>query len=185
MTGDPAPILVDAATRLRPWQPADATPLFEAVEASHDHIAEWLTWADGYTLDRARTFIAACRRAYGTGEQLDLCLEVDGAIAGGCGFVKIDRETGEGEIGYWLGLPYTGRGLMTRAVAALTDHGFEAMALHRVVIAMLAGNRRSRAIPERLGFSHEGTFRESRLHRGTLHDIAWYAMLARDWRPPA
>jgi ribosomal-protein-serine acetyltransferase len=182
---DPVPITVDAGARLRAWRPSDARALFEAVDASREHIAEWLTWADGYSVDRAQAFIATCRRAYEHNEGLDMCLEVDGAIAGGCGFVRIDRETGEGEVGYWLGLPYTGKGLMTRAAAAMTEHGFRALGFHRVVIAMLAGNHRSRAIPERLGFTHEGTFREARMHRGALHDIAWYAMLERDWSPPA
>jgi len=166
---------------LRPWRPADAVPLYEAVDGSREHLAEWLDWVDGYSLERAQQFIDGARERAERGAALELALDVGGAIAGSCGFVDIVPAHREVEIGYWLGLPFTGRGLMTRATAALTDYAFDAMGMHRVAIAVYGGNVRSRAIPERLGFRAEGVFVAARRHRDRWHDLAWYGVLADEW----
>ena len=178
----PPTIRVDGSALLRPWQPVDAVPLFEVVEGSREQIAQWLAWAEDYDREQAELFIDRALRGYDRGESLDLALEVAGAIAGGCGLVAVNADHREVEIGYWLSVPYTGRGLMTRTVAALTDYLFDTMGVHRVVIAALGGNRPSRAIPERLGFRAEGVFTASRWHRGRWHDLAMYAVLEDEWR---
>ncbi len=180
----PPVIQVDAATRLRPWHPDDGPVLAEAVNGSRTHIAEWLPWADGYTAERADEFIARCLASYREGTMLEMCVEVHGAVGGGCGLVRIDHEQRKAEIGYWLALPHTKQGVMTRAVAALTDYALRDMGFHRVQVAALAGNSASRAIPERLGFRQEGLFHAARLHRGQWHDLAWYAVTEDEWRRP-
>ncbi|MCK9487111.1 MAG: GNAT family N-acetyltransferase [Dehalococcoidia bacterium] len=178
----PPVLTVHATTRLRPWRAEDARDLSGVIEASREHVAEWLTWAEDYTLERADGFIRRALASYVDGSGLEMCLEIDGAIAGGCGLVRIDRDHFEAEVGYWLGLPYTKRGHMTRAVAALTDHVMDKMAFHRVQIRALAGNAPSRAIPERLGFRQEGLFVADRWHRGEWHDTAFYAITEQEWR---
>ncbi|MEX1021586.1 MAG: GNAT family protein, partial [Dehalococcoidia bacterium] len=178
----PAPVIaLDGHTRLRPWAPDDAPALYAAIDTNREHIARWLSWAEAYTPEAAAEFIERVTIASADGRH-ELCLEVDGAVAGGCGWVRLDQTDREGEIGYWLAAPYTGRGLMTRAAEALTEHGFRDLGLHRVVIAALAGNTASRAIPGRLGFREEGTFRSARRHRGEWHDIVWYATTEDEWR---
>lgn len=178
----PPTLVVDATTRLRPWRPEDARDLYEAVDASREHIAQWLLWADDYTPRRSEAFLERVLASYADGSGLELCLEVGGAVAGGCGLVRIDRDHFEAEVGYWLGLPYTKRGLMTRATAALADYVIDTMAFHRVQIRALAGNTPSRAIPERLGFRQEGLFVADRWHRGAWHDTAFYAITEDEWR---
>lgn len=178
---DPPTIRVDGSTVLRPWHAVDAVPLYEAVDANRDHLGEWLDWVDGYSLERTEQFIAGANERIARGEMMELALEVDGAIAGSCGFVDIVPGHREVEIGYWLGLEYSGRGLMTRATVALTDYAFETLGLHRVALAIYGGNRRSRAIAERLGFRNEGSFASARWHRGQWHDLVWYGMLADEW----
>ena len=71
---------------------------------------------------------------------------------------------------------------MTRAVAALLRHGFRDLKLNRIEIRAGVRNRRSRAIPERLGFRREGTLRQAeRLAERTV-DHAVYGLLAEEWR---
>ena len=74
-----------------------------------------------------------------------------------------------------------GRGTMTRAVRTMVDHAFRSMGLHRVVITAAVHNDRSRAIPRRLGFVHEGTLRQAVRVGERYFDDAVYAMLAEDW----
>jgi len=70
---------------------------------------------------------------------------------------------------------------MTRATRALVDHGFGDLELHRIVVRCGTGNRASRAIPERLGFTLEGTLREAEWVNDHFNDLVVYAMLCHEW----
>ena len=97
------------------------------------------------------------------------------------GFIAVDwshRTTG---IGYWLGQEFAGSGTMTAAIRALTDHALRVWELNRVEIGAATENRRSRAIPERLGFREEGTVRQAQRVGNRYLDLAVYSMLAEDW----
>ena len=131
----PPVLIVDATTRLRPWRVDDAAALYEAVMSGQGHIARWMSWADGtYTIDKSRDFLAACEREYPTG-RLDWAIEVDGTPVGSLGVPRSEPAHGEYEIGYWLAEPHTGRGIMTRAAAVVTDWLFREKRAHRVQIA--------------------------------------------------
>lgn len=71
---------------------------------------------------------------------------------------------------------------MTAAVRLLVDHALTVWRLNRVEIIVATENRRSRAIPERLGFREEGTLRQLQLVEGRFLDCVSYSMLAADWR---
>jgi ribosomal-protein-serine acetyltransferase len=55
--------------------------------------------------------------------------------------------------------------------------------LNRVEIHCAAGNAKSRALAERLGFKLDGTMREGHFLHGKYHDLLIFAVLKRDWKP--
>lgn len=65
----------------------------------------------------------------------------------------------------------------------LVDHAPRAWELNRVEIIVATENRRSRAIPERLGFREEGTLRQFQLVAGRYLDCVSYSKLEAEWRP--
>ena len=65
-----------------------------------------------------------------------------------------------GEIGYWIDGGHEGRGLASRAVAAVLDHAFGALGIERVALHTDPANQRSRALARRLGFVEEGLLRQ-------------------------
>lgn len=73
------------------------------------------------------------------------------------------------------------KGTMTLAVQALVNHALSVWHLNRVEIRPADENRRSRAIPERLGFSQDGILRSAELVNGRYLDVVVYSMLAADW----
>jgi ribosomal-protein-serine acetyltransferase len=85
-------------------------------------------------------------------------------------------------IGYWLDEGQQGKGLMTAAVRLLVDHALSVWQLNRVEIIVATENRRSRAIPERLGFREEGMLQQYQFVNGRYLDCVSYSMLAADWR---
>jgi ribosomal-protein-serine acetyltransferase len=77
-------------------------------------------------------------------------------------------------LGYWLGKKYEGQGIMTQAVDAFTQYAFDKMGLHRVEIRCAEKNKKSRAVPEKLGFQLEGTLKESeRLAGGYVNQVVY------------
>lgn len=97
------------------------------------------------------------------------------------GYVNLDWGNRSTRVGYWLDEGQQGRGAMTAAVRLLVDHALTVWRLNRVEIIVATGNRRSRAIPERLGFHKEGTLRQFQLIDGRYLDCVSYSMLTADW----
>jgi ribosomal-protein-serine acetyltransferase len=168
---------------LRPYTEADAAELTSVVAANREHLARRLPWAATYGYQDSLDYVAKSRAQIEAEEGFEGAIVVDGEIVGGAGFHAIDKLNRSTSIGYWLTVEAQGSGLMTATVSALLDHAFGVWGLHRVVIEAVVDNTRSRAIPERLGFTEEGVQREAKRIRGRFEDAALYAMLAPDWRP--
>jgi ribosomal-protein-alanine N-acetyltransferase len=62
----------------------------------------------------------------------------------------------KGTIGYWIGQPYAGQGLMTEAVDLVCTFAFETLYLQRVEASCLPRNDASKALLTRMGFEQEG-----------------------------
>jgi ribosomal-protein-serine acetyltransferase len=176
---EPLRITDDAV--LRPFTEADAVELGTVVVANRDHLARWLPWATEYGLIDSTEYVARKVDQERADDGFEGAIVLDGRIVGAAGFHGIDRLNQSTSIGYWLAAEAQGHGLMTATVRALLDHAFGTLELHRVVIEVVVDNGRSRAVPERLGFTDEGILREAKRLRGRYEDAVLYAMLAPDW----
>lgn len=166
---------------LRLLETADAEELQALIGANRDRLARWMPWALEEDLEATRAFIALTRQQVADDDGFQAAI-VDGArIAGVVGFHGVDWTHRTTCIGYWLGAEHEGRGLMTRAVRALVDHAFGAWRLNRVEIRAAPENARSQAVAERLGFTREGTLRETDRVGDRYLDSVVFSMLAREW----
>ncbi len=95
------------------------------------------------------------------GEGLRASIFYEGQIAGVMGYNTIDQVNRIGCIGYWLAESYNGKGMMTACVKDMISLGEEFYSLQKVDIRCASGNHKSRAIPERLGFNHEGCLKRA------------------------
>lgn len=168
---------------LRPYTEDDAAELTAVVAENREHLARWMPWAATYGHQDSLAFIARTRAQIEKDDGFEGAIVIGGEIVGGAGLHSIDRLDHSTSIGYWLAADAQGSGLMTATVRALLDHAFGVWGLHRVVIEAVVDNSRSRAIPERLGFTEEGVLREAKFLRGRYEDAALYAMLASEWPP--
>jgi ribosomal-protein-serine acetyltransferase len=168
---------------LRLLDESDAAELHELIERDRSRLARWMAWAvDHQTPEQTLEFIRETRRQASADDGLQTALVADGRIVGMVGFHAIDWQNRATSLGYWLSEEEEGQGTMTDAVRALTEHAFGRWGLNRVEIRADVENTRSRAIPERLGFRHEGTLRQSyRISGDRYSDDAVYAMLAAEW----
>lgn len=174
-------IAVDDGVLLRPLRLEDAEPCYFLVEANRERLGQWLPWVPSIqsAADEA-SFIRAGHGQLEAGTGLSCAIVVDRAVAGTIG-ASIKADSRAAEIGYWIADGYEGRGIVTRAARALTTFLVTDLDLHRVVIRAATENARSRAIPERLGFTHEGTQRHAEILNGDFFDLEVYSMLAPEW----
>ena len=169
--------------RLTPLADADAGALFALTDANRERLRQWLPWVDAVRrVEDTRAWIRKTEMQASRNDGVRFAIRVDGAIAGVIGHHRIDWPNRQTSLGYWLGEEYQGRGLVTQACRSLLAHAFESARLNRVEILCAVGNRRSRAIPRRLGFHQEGVLREAAWLYDHFVDLVVYTMLASEWR---
>ena len=110
---------------LRPWEESDAENLFKY--ASHPDVGPIAGWAVHTSVENSREII---RRVLSAPETYAVVLKESGQPVGSIGLMlgkasNIGLPDSEGEIGYWIGVPYWGRGLIPEAVRELMRYGFE------------------------------------------------------------
>lgn len=174
-------LVLMADVRLRLFEERDADELYRLIDDNRERLARWMEWASPQTLDGTRDFIRRTRRQLADNDGMQTALVVGGRIAGAVGVHDVCWARGTTSVGYWLGAEFEGRGAMTAAVRAYVDHAFGPWALHRVELRADVDNARSRAIAERLGFTHEGVLRSCALVGDRRRDHAVYAVLASEW----
>ena len=83
-----------------------------------------------------------------------------------------------GHIGYWMGEPHSGKGLMQDAVLTLVDHAFNRLSLHRLEAACIPGNERSIRVLEKTGFKREGLLKSYLKINGEWQDHLLFARIS-------
>jgi ribosomal-protein-serine acetyltransferase len=165
---------------IRVLEADDAAEVFALVDSERSRLREWMPWVDAtVSVDDTREFIEQSRLAQHDRDGLGLF--VDGRYAGGIG-LRVDVLQRHGEVGYWIGSAWEGRGIVTRGCEALIRFAFGELALHRVSINVAPANARSRSIPERLGFTEEAVLREAgRTDAQGFVDLVVYGLLEDEW----
>lgn len=104
-------------------------------------------------------------------------------LLGGSGLTGVDWSVPSASIGYWLRNSAVGRGYAEEAVRVQLDFAFDRLGCNRVELTCDPENRRSRRIPEAIGFTLEGHLRNHmRLPPGGLRDTLIYSMLPAEWQ---
>jgi ribosomal-protein-alanine N-acetyltransferase len=85
------------------------------------------------------------------------------------------------ELGYWIGVPYWGRGFATEAARAVLVFGFETLRLHRIHASYFAGNTASQRVLEKIGMRREGPSRKHVRKWNRFIDLENYGLLASEF----
>lgn len=135
---------------LRPWKEQDAPVLYSY--AKDPDVGPVCGWPPHKSVKESRQIIvqglsgdecyAVCEKE--TGKPIG-CIELKGT------------GSEERELGYWLGKPFWGQGIMSEAARELLRHGFEDMGLSVIWCGYYEGNARSARVQEKLGFEYAAT----------------------------
>ena len=168
-------------------EPGDAEAVFAVADRDRAYLREWLPWMDRtHSPADVRQFIEEVVSPPWAGNRGPHCgIWVEGELVGSIGCHAIDWTNRWCSLGYWIESRRQGQGIVTRSAAAMLNYLFDEMRLRRVVIQCGTGNHRSRAIPERLGFTQDGVMRQAQLVGTRWLDLSTWSILEDEWRQRA
>lgn len=176
------PLIVEPSLCLRPVCEDDSNALYACVHANRAHLATWLPWVPlTRSPDDTAAFIRSAQQLRNENTALHCAIYSNNELIGMIGIHALNVTHGWAKLGYWLAQSACGKGIMTKACHRLITYGFDQLHLHRIEIAAATENQASRAIPERLGFTREGTQREVERVNDTYVDHAIYGILRHEW----
>jgi [ribosomal protein S5]-alanine N-acetyltransferase len=173
----PLPPLQTELLTLRPYAVADIPTLVPLIGA-REVAATTLRIPHPYSEADARDFIAATKEDLSTGNELRLAVIVreSGSLCGGVG-LRIEADHRRAELGYWIGVPYWGKGYATEAATAMVNYGFDTLGLHRIFAGHVANNLASARVLKKIGMRHEGSQGGHILKWGEFLDLELYGIL--------
>lgn len=142
---------------LRPWCEADAESLYEY--AKDERVGPVAGWPVHTGVENSREII---RTVLSADETYAVCLKENNKAIGSIGLMigkksNLDLPESEGEIGYWIGVPFWGRGLIPEAMRELIRHAFDVLHLERLWCGYFDGNEKSKRAQEKCGFVYHHT----------------------------
>lgn len=137
---------------LRPWCDDDAPDLY--IYAGDFDIGPPAGWPPHTSVEHSREII---RTVLSAPETYAVCLKENGKPVGSIGFHRNDlaEDDDEYELGYWIGKPYWGQGLIPEASREMLRYAFEDLGMNLIWCGYYDGNEKSRRVQEKLGFVYQ------------------------------
>ena len=134
---------------LRPWSENDAEELYKY--ASDPEVGPPAGWPPHTSVENSREIIRTVLSAL---ETYAVCLKENGKPIGSIGLHRNDlaEKDDEYELGYWIGKPFWGQGLIPEASRELLRYAFEDLGMNRIWCGYYDGNEKSHRVQEKLGF---------------------------------
>lgn len=131
-----------------------------------------------YRLQDAKRFLSAVTMRDENANEFVLAIEVEGQAVGGIGVILgTDIERVSGELGYWLGEEYWGRGIGSEAIRQFAPWAMERFHLSRLHADTFHDNPASARVLEKAGFTKESVKRRAAIKNGEIKDLNVYVML--------
>jgi ribosomal-protein-serine acetyltransferase len=179
------PILITSELNLALALPEHAEQIFKQVNENRQTLREWLPWIDQtLSVIDSQKFIASAQKQFMENNGFQAIIWYRRQIVGNIGLHSVDHNNRKTSLGYWLSPPFQGRGLATLSAGAICRYVFTHMGLNRIEIRCATENKKSRAIPERLGFRPEGILRQNEWVNDHFVDHAVYGLLLQEWQKP-
>lgn len=142
---------------LRSWEENDAEALFKY--ASDPAVGPIAGWSPHTSVENSREII---KTVLSGPETYAVVLKETGQPVGSIGLMlgkasNIGIPETEGEVGYWIGVPYWGQGLIPEAVREIMHYGFEDLNLEKIWCGYFDGNEKSKRVQEKCGFRYHHT----------------------------
>lgn len=146
---------------LRPWETEDAENLFQY--AKDPQVGPIAGWPVHTSVENSREII---HNVLAVPETYAVCLKEDNRAIGSIGLMIGDKSNiaglsdREAEIGYWIGVPFWGQGLIPEAVNCLMRYAFESLGMEKLWCGYFEGNEKSKRVQDKCGFRYVRTHKD-------------------------
>lgn len=145
-------VLMTQRLILRRWNQKDAEDLYRY--ACDPDVGPIAGWPPHKNPDESRAVI---RDVLNGREAYAICLKEDGRAIGSIelklnGHTDLTDRDDECEMGYWLGKPFWGRGIVPEAVTEMLRRAFEDIGMQKVWVGYYEGNSKSKRVQEKCRF---------------------------------
>lgn len=164
---------------LRPFRPEDA-PAVQRFAGAREIADTTLNIPHPYTDGMAEEWIGTHAGAWERNEMATFAVTTTGDGLVGAVSLRLRPEHRRAELGYWIGVPFWGRGYATEAARALVRFGFDTLDLNRIHATHFTRNPASGAVLRKIGMRHEGTLRQHVRKWNQAEDLALYAILRQE-----
>ncbi|MGH7470624.1 MAG: GNAT family N-acetyltransferase [Longimicrobiales bacterium] len=166
---------------LRSFDLEDA-PAVQQLAGAHEVADTTLNIPHPYRTEMAEAWILSQKSMFRTGMLVNYAVTLRDTqqLVGTIG-LRIQPAHRRAELGYWIGVPFWGRGFCTEAAAVVLEFGFKQMDLHRIYAAHLKRNPASGRVLQKLGMSYEGRLREHVRKWDVFEDIERYGITRHEY----
>jgi len=175
------PTLLTPRLVLRPVRMSDAEDMYEY--SRDPEVARHVLWDAHRSIHQTREYIRYLLRQYRNAapSTFAIALRDSGKVVGTIGFMWVQTDNRSAEVGYSLSRAYWNQGLMSEALRAVVEFGFEKLGLNRIEAQHECDNPASGRVMQHAGMCHEGTLRQRIYNKGRYVDVDLYAILRSDF----
>ncbi len=161
---------------LRAYTPADAPAMLRLINV-REVALNTLRIPHPYSAEEAERWTSNHEERIKNGDHaFAVTLRATRELVGTVG-LHIKSENDRAEIGYWIGIPYWGKGYATEAAAAVMRFCFETFPINRIFAMHFGRNPASGRVLQKIGMRHEGTLRQHLKKWGEYVDLECYGIL--------
>ncbi len=178
----PQPTIVTPRLILRPLLPEDA-PAIQRLAGMPEIAATTTNIPYPYPPGTALSYIIEQQLLYEKGDGVGFAIvKADHELLCGCIGLTFDHDDRQAELGYWIGVPFWGRGYATEAVGGILRYTFLDLGCRRITARHFGSNPASGRVLLKNGFQREGCRREAVYKEGRgYEDCVDYGLLRRDY----
>ncbi|MFA6408837.1 MAG: GNAT family protein [Gammaproteobacteria bacterium] len=168
---------------IRPYNSTDAKAMHEAVEASIEHLLNYLPCFQNHSLPEIQGIVDACIEVWKKNEQFFFVIYQvdDGRFLGSVSVDHIDWPNRFANIGYWVRKDATCKGVATIATELAAQFAFQKLYANRIELIIEVTNVASQKVALKVGCKQDAVLQDRIVNHNRANDAIMYSLLARDF----
>lgn len=134
-----------------------------------------------YKLEMAESWIEGHAQLIKNGDAFPFAVILGSDLIGTM-TIRVDKTHNKGELAYWIGRDYWGKGYATEAASIVVDFSFNELNLNRVWAPIMSKNISSEKVMQKVGLKYEGTLKQDILRWNEYEDVNVYGLLKSDYK---
>jgi ribosomal-protein-serine acetyltransferase len=153
------------------------------VNKNRELLKQWLLWVNHVKeIEDESKHIQRALERYAKAQLVNCSIFYKGMFAGSVELgMRKSYGIKKGELGYWLGAEFQGKGIMQKSTSKMLDIGFKKYTLDKIILKCAVTNERSCNVAQKLKMRHEGRLQDEIKVNDVVMDVDVYAILKHEY----